>query len=106
MENLNIFEAIDDLKRDRAKATEALQFYEDYADKFQFQTESDKYPDFNWRECSAVCYLGSMPKRVQLTSGVVETYTERYSHSRFMEYVSKYFGVTVAEMKCQWRNIK
>ena len=71
------------------KATEALQFYENCADHIAYCEASGKEIGFKWDECRAYCRVG-----------------KSYSHSRFMQYVANWFGVTVSEMKSQWRNIK
>lgn len=72
-----------------AKATEALQFYEDCADSIANLQTSEKDYGFDWDRCRAYCFVG-----------------KSYSHSRFMNYVAQWFGVTTEEMKSQWRNIK
>lgn len=72
-----------------AKATEALQFYEDCVDKLPYHQTSEKDNGFDWDRCRAYCSVG-----------------KSYSHSRFMAYVAEWFGTTVKEMKLQWRNVK
>ncbi len=97
---------VDDVNKvDSNKATEALQFYEDNAEIFQYTTAHQRYPNFNWDECRAVCSVATNPKHIRLNSSA-SVKVQSYSHSRFMEYVARYFGTTVSEMKNQWRNIK
>lgn len=69
------------------KATKALQFYEDYKDKIATEKTIDN-EGFDWDECRAFCGVG-----------------KNYSHSRFKNYVSRWFGVSVKDMNSQWRNI-
>lgn len=71
-----------------AKATEALQFYEECADNLPYYQTSEKDDGFDWDKCRAYCSVG-----------------KSYSHQRFMAYVAEWFGTTVKEMKLQWRNV-
>jgi hypothetical protein len=71
------------------KATKALQFYEDYADSLHYIKSSEENNEFDWDRCRAYCRIG-----------------KKYSHQRFMTYVSEWFGTPVKEMKSQWRNIR
>lgn len=70
-------------------ATEALQFYEDCVDSLPYIQTSEKDNGFDWDMCRAYCCVG-----------------KSYSHSRFMEFVAKWFKTTVSEMKNSWRHIK
>lgn len=72
-----------------SKATEALQFYEDCCDNLPYYQTSEKDNGFDWDLCRAYCKIG-----------------KSYSHQKFMDYVAKWFGTTMEEMKGQWRNIK
>lgn len=71
------------------KATKALQFYEDCVDHIAYCEAYGKEINFNWDICRAYCRVG-----------------KTYSQAKFMEYLAKWFGVTVSEMKLQWRNIE
>lgn len=84
---------------DRAdsKATEALAFYERHADSLDkpiyFQTLKDlEEQNFDMDHLRAFCRVGT-GRRIS------------YSHSRFMDYIARWFGTTVKEMKTQWKNI-
>lgn len=80
-----------------SKATEALAFYERHADSLDNVSYFENLTDiedqkFDMDHLRAFCSVNSR-NRVS------------YSHSRFMEYIAKWFGTTVKEMKSQWRNI-
>jgi hypothetical protein len=77
------------LENENMNEAEALQFYEDCADKLPYYQTSEKDNGFDWDRCRAYCSVG-----------------KSYSHSRFMSYVAEWFGTTVNEMKLQWRNVK
>lgn len=87
--SLDIDELCNDFKKvaDK-KATRALQFYEDNAKYISINETIGKELGFNWNECRAYCSVG-----------------KSYSHSRFKQYVAKFFHTTVREMDTQWNNI-
>jgi len=71
-----------------AKATKALQFYEDTADYIGNLVGHDDEESIDWDMVRALCKVG-----------------KGYSHERYMSFVAKHFGTTKEEMKKEWRNI-
>lgn len=86
-------------KQDSPKALDALKFYDKYADNFQYVQNSPR-DSFNWDEARAHCRATPYNPNPKLHGDVI-----RYSTAAFMQYIAQYFGVTVEEMKNQWRNL-
>ena len=82
------------------RATEALQFYNIH--NIQSSENNNK---FDWNICRTYC------RRTKSISNSLEARwrksdeSKSYSHARFMDFVAKWFNITVEEMKLQHGNI-